>query len=355
MLSTTYGKILREIIYNAYLTARKYVRGALLFESKHTVDFAKISLMLKKQQYEKVGVNEQGVTSNGQSVLKFDDLQNCLVQYNLVYVPEDMYVFSSMPKYSRNKPQCCMRFNGPVSQEYACFGDLNCEYVTYEFAYKFNAKCVVRRNRPQDDLYNELNAGDNVALKPLIKRLFKEEMRVTNLKSVETNGNLSTLDNTIKQKSLLIKYMYELRDIIHEVNKAEIKSSRKLNSSPQDTTPADPISAEFTSVSSKYIGQTINGEWEVTAAKNRVTKYAQSKRGVEVFVVKENQYVRTKEFFAVIAENSKYVMISYTDNDKKLLGEIFEKISLHDSSKDLVASVYQQISPVLAILAEQLP
>lgn len=341
MLSTTYGKIMREIIYNAYLTARKYVRGTLLFDLKHTVDHAKISLLLKKQEYEKVGINDQGVISNGQPVLKFDDLQNCLVQYNLVYVPEDMFVFSSKPVYNKNKPQCCMRFNGPVSQEYACFGDLNCEYVTYEFAYKFNAKCVARRNRPQDDLYNELNAGDNVALKPLIKRLFKEEMRVTNLKSLESNGNLSTLDNTIKQKSLLIKYMYELRDIMHEVNKEEIKSSRKLNSSPQDTTPADPVMSEFTSVSAKYIGQTVNGDWEVTAARNRVTKYAQSKKGVEVLVVKENQYVRTKEFFAVIAENSKYVMISYADGDKKHIGEIFVKISLHDSSKDLVADVYQ--------------
>jgi hypothetical protein len=341
MLSTTYGKILREIIYNAYITARKYVRGALLFDLKQTVQHAKISVLLKKQEYEKVGISDKGIISNGQIVVKFDDLQNCLVQYNLIYVPEDMYVFRSKPVYNKNKPQCCMRFNGPVAQEYACFGDLNCEYFTYEFAYKFNVKCVARRNRQTDDLYNELNAGDNVALKPLIKRLFKEEVTFTNIKSLEVNPNLSTQDNSIKQKSLLIKYMYELRDIMHEVNKVEIKSSRKLNSSPQDTTPADPINTEISSVSAKYIGQSFVGEWEVTAAKNRITKYKQAKKSIEVNVVKEIQYVKTKNFFAVIAENSKYVLISYTDTGIKHIGEIFHKISLHDSSKDLVAGVYK--------------
>ncbi len=302
MLSTTYGKILREIIYNAYLTARKFVRGALLFNLKDPVDLAKISLVLKKQEYKKVAVNESGVTSEGQQLLKFDDLQNCLVQYNLVYVPEDMYVFSNKQVYNKSKPQCCMRYSGPVSQEYACFGDLNCEYVTYEFAYKFHSKCVIRRNRPKDDLFNELNAGDNVALKPLIKRLFKEELCVSNPSSLESNPNLGTVDNTIKQKSLLIKYMYELRDILHEVNKVEIKSSRKLNSSPQDTTPADPVIPENTGVTAKYIGQSIKGEWEITAARNRITKYKQGARAIDVFIIGEHQYVKTKEFFAVIAE-----------------------------------------------------
>lgn len=341
MLSTTYGKILREIIYNAYITARKYVRGQLLFELKHTVDHAKISVLLKKEEYKKVGINDIGIISEGQTVVKFDDLQNCLVQYNLVYVPEDMYVFNSKPVYNKNKPQCCMRFNGPVSQEYACFGDMNCEYLTYEFAYKFNAKCIARRNKQNDDLYNELNAGDNVSLKPLIKRLFKEELTITNIRSLQSSRNISTQDNTIKQKSLIIKYMYQLRDIMHEVNKVEIKKSKKLNSSPQDTTPADPISPEIGSVSAKYIGDSVVGEWEVSAAKNRITKYKQAQRGIEVHIIKENQYVKTKEFFAVIAENSKYVLISYADEGNKHIGEVFDKISLHDSSNDLDKNVYK--------------
>lgn len=341
MLSATYGKILREIIYNAYLTARKFVRSDILFDLKKPIEFGKISLLLKKEEYTNININDLGVTANGQNILKFDDLPTCFVQYNLVYVPEDMYEYKSRKVFNNRKSQCCMRYNGPVSQEYACFGSLNCEYVTYEFATKFNSFCRNRRNRQNDDLYNEFNAGNNVSLKPLIKRLFKEELNIPTLKVFENNKEISTQDNIIKQKSLIIKYMYELRDIMHEINKIEIISSKKLNSSPQDTTSADPISQVLDPITPKYIGYNANRDWEIKASRNRITEYVNAKKVYNISIIRENQYVRTKEFFAVIAENSKYVLLQYEDNKQIHLAEISSKISLFETFNELDSMVYQ--------------
>lgn len=341
MLSATYGKILREIIYDAYLTSRKFVRTEILFDQKNPIALGKISILHKKQEYEKVTVNNEGVLSNGNLIFKFADLQNCLVQYNLVYVPEDMYKFASKPFYNKNKPQCCMRFDGPISQEYACFGDLNCEYMTYEFAYKFHQKCANVRKTPQDDLFNELNTGNNIVIKPFIKRLFKEELKVKNSKIIEENQSISSEDFLRKQRSIIIKHMYEIRDLMHEINKVEIKTSKKLNSSPEDTTPADPKLKQFMNISPKYIGNSINGDWEVTASRNRATTYKNSKRGIELNIIKDNHYLKTRDYFAVIYDNSKYVILKYADGLKDYIGELSSNLSLFDTSKDLNASNYQ--------------
>ena len=145
-----------------------------------------------------------------------------------------------------------------------------------------------------------MNAGNNVSLKPLIKRAFKEELRIDNL-DIFTGAQISTDDNIIKQKSTILKNMYEVRDIMHEVNKIDIASSTKIKKGKEDSTIPDPIVPTYTKVEPRYVGNTATKDWEVTAAKNRITKYVSKARGYEIHIVGNDQYIKTKNYFAIIS------------------------------------------------------
>jgi hypothetical protein len=349
ILSATYGKVLRDIIFGAHMTARKFVKADNLNELKGVIRHAKISQLFKQEEHENISVSFEGVMASNQLLIKFDDLPNCMINFNLVYVPQEMHSFEKKNIYSQNKQTCCVRYSGPRSQEYICFGDLNCEYYTYKFAKSFNKNCSLKKNRKNDDIYNELNAGNNVSLKPLLKRAFIEELKITNM-DIFAGATISTDDNIIKQKSIVIKIMYEIRDIMHEINKIDIASSNKIAQGKEDLTLPDLISNVFNIFEPKYIGFNADKDWEVIAGKNRITKYLNKKREFEVSIVGNDQYIKTKNYNAIISLKSKYLLVKYTDDSKTHLAEMDAEFKILEDKKWMNESVKEISTPIFKML-----
>jgi hypothetical protein len=350
LLSATFGKVFRDIVFNAYATARKYVQGDRVNELKKEIIHAKVSQIFKQEEHANVTISSEGITASNHLLVKFDDLPNCMINFNLIYVPKEMYTFEKKKIYNQNKQTCCVRYSGPRSQEYVCFGDLNCEYYTYKFAKSFNKNCLIKKNRKNDDIYNEFNAGNNVALKPLLKRAFTEELRITNF-DVFQNSTISTDDNIIKQRSIIIKIMYELRDIIHRYNKLDIASSERIAKGKEDLTAPDPIILDISKLKfePKYIGFNHNKEWEVTAAVNRITKYHDKKKEVDIYIAGNDQYIKSKYYNAIIALKSKYFVVKYNDGDKSFLAEIDGEFKILEDKKWMNNEVKEKCFPFLNI------
>ena len=144
--------------------------------------------------------------------------------------------------------------------------------------------------------------------------------------------------------------MYEVRDIMHEINKIDIATSIKVKKGKEDSTLPDPIAKAFTKFEPRYIGYNANKEWEVTAAKNRITKYESKKRGYEVFIVGNDQYIRTKKYIAIISLKSKYFAIKYTDANKSHLAEIDEEFKILEDKKWMNLEVKAKSPPILTML-----
>jgi len=316
---------------------------------KEPIIHAKVSQLFKYQEHANVTISDEGITASKALLIKFDDLPNCMINFNLVYAPDFMYTYEKRKVYNMKKQTCCVRYSGPTTQEYVCFGALNCEYFTYKFAHLFNKKCMAKKKRKNDDVYNEMNAGNNVSLKPLIKRAFKEELKITNL-DIFRGASISTDDNIIKQKSLIIKYMYEIRDIMHELNKIDIHTSIKIKKGKEDATLPDPIAKKFTKFEPRYVGYTKNKDWDITAAKNRITKYEAKKRNIEIWVVGNDQYIKTKNYTAIVGLKSKYLCIRFNDGKLKILAEIDEEFRILEDKKWMNLEIKEKSTPILEML-----
>lgn len=301
MLSTYYGQFLRKVVYDSYLISRKYLTQDILPVHDLEARQARISMILTKNDYSRVKISDMGIVAGSSLIVKFEDLQHCRVRVNPVYVPDDMIL--------DRKQQCCMRFTGPSNQEYACLRDLNCEYSVFEFAKRFVEKCTERKNRPADDVFNELNTGNNVNALTTIRQVFKSEVKYTNIKALNPTEKFSTHEYLTKQKTLAIKFIFKIKNVLHDVNVLEIIKGKKLNTSPNDTTPPDPPTNIIPGVSARYTAE--SERYKIIAGKARVTKYSHKKDAEELVIMANNQFIKTKEFSAVILDKSKYWLFLY--------------------------------------------
>lgn len=334
ILSAHYGKIIRKIVYDAYLVSRKYVVKESLPDGNEPVSHARITLILNTNEYSKVTISDQGVVSNSALVVKFDDIQHCRVNYNLVYAPEHVM-------YDK-KQSCCMRYMGPSNQEYICIKDLNCEYATYKFARKFNENCSKRKNRKDDVPYNEYNSGSNVGLMNVIKNVFKSELKFTDIKAVNPSQVISTDEFKIKHKTLAVKFLFKVKEILHSINSADILKSKKLNSSQQDTAADDVPSKTIGAITPRYIGE--NDQYTITAAKNRVTQYKHKTNGETLTAMQNVILVQTKDFSAVIGEKTEYILLIYTDDGQKLLEISKDHVQITNTAANLSPSYKGKIN-----------
>ncbi len=344
ILSAHFGKVIRKVVYDSYLIARKYVTPEILPEGSQPVKTARITLITSKNDYNKVSVSDQGVVANSALVVKFDDLQHCRVRYNLVYAPTDVAL--------DNKPACCMRYMGPVNHEYICIKDLNCEYSTYKFAKKFNENCVKRKKRNNDDVFNELNTGNNVLAMAFIKNVFKAEIKYTNILDLNPSKALSTEEFKTKHKTLAIKYLFKIKELIHGVNVVDITKSHKLTTPSQDTTPPDAPSPVISGVTPRYIGET--DDWTITAAKNKITQFKNKKNADTVTIIRNVQFIQTKEFSAIIGQKSQYLVLIYNDDGYKILEVTNSRVLLTNTSANL-GSGYKSVEPYVAASGINVP
>jgi hypothetical protein len=309
LLSAHFGEIIRKVVYDSYITSRKYLDGSDLPVGDEIVKQARITILNTRNEYLKVSINDQGVVSNSAMVIKFDDLQHCRVKMNLVFAPEEILY--------DNKPNCCMRFMGPANHEYICVKDLNCEYSVLRFARRFNEKCAARKNRKDDDVWNEMGSGYNVFAMKAIKRIFKAEIKFSDIHALNTNTELSTDEFKVKHKTLTIKYLFKIKEMMHKVNLLDIKKSQKMVKTPIDTTPADPPLPTVSGIVPKYIGE--NDEMRVVAARNKVTQYAFKSNGDVVTIIRDFQFIKTKDFSAIIGEKTDYIVLYYNDDGDKVV------------------------------------
>merc|ERR1711957_222481 len=104
LLSATYGKVLRDIIFNAHITARKFVKVDQINELKGDIKHAKISQLFKQEEHANVTISDNGIMVSSKNLLiKFDDIPNCLINFNLVYVPTFMNTFEKRKIYNLKK------------------------------------------------------------------------------------------------------------------------------------------------------------------------------------------------------------------------------------------------------------
>jgi hypothetical protein len=150
-----------------------------------------------------------------------------------------------------------------------------------------------------------------------IKRIFKAEIKFTDIHTLNTNVELSTEEFKVKHKTLTIKYLFKVKEMMHKVNLLDIKKSQKMVKTPIDTTPSDPPLPTVTGIVPKYIGE--NDEIRVVAARNKVTQYAFKSSGDQVTIIRDIQFIKTKDFCAIIGEKSDYIVIYYKDDGDKIV------------------------------------
>jgi hypothetical protein len=274
-----------------------------------------------------------GIVSSSALIIKFDDLQHCRVRVNLAYAPPEVI--------QQKKQQCCMRFMGPNNPEYACLDELNCEYTLYQFARRFNEKCALRKDRQVDDVYTEVNTGNNAAILGVIKNVFKSEVKYTNIKKLNPGDSISTEEFKVKHKTLVIKFLFRIKQLIHDANIADVKKGKKLNQTPNDTTPPDPPSNVFSGVVPRYTAE--SEYFDIIAGKTRVVQYKEKSTGDLLIIMDKNQFIKTKEFEAIVLEKSNYVLLIYEDNNAKVIMEIGKGILITNDSSHLGESYKSKI------------
>jgi hypothetical protein len=325
-ISAYYGQIMRKIVYESYLIARKYLKDESLPELEDKiVSMARISMLGELNEYPKLTVTDQGIVSNSALVVKFDSVTNCHVDYNLAYTPKS-YMYE-------DKLSCCIRFRGPKTFEYICVKGTNCNYRAYQLAKKFNEKCKNTKEMPDDDIHNEVNMGYNIKLYPVIKRVFSSRIKMSDINKLNT-AKLSTEEYETKHRSLAIKYIYDMKQMVHDSGVMDIITSAQTQDSPTDNTPVEKVTDEVSGISPRYIGT--GNEYKVTAADNRILQYENIKTNNVLNIVKNYQIVKAKEYSGLIGDDSKYILLVYSEGGQKRFFLVTDKtVELGDSIESM--------------------
>ena len=193
-ISSHYGLLIRKVIYDSSVIARKFINKDSLPVSHNKVSRIRITDDQKVLEYFNATISDDGIMSANGLAVKFDDIDSCDVYFNPVFVKENAMI--------DQKRSCCFRYQFRAVFEYGCIETLDCEYNTLALAREFYEKCLVKkgRKRSEDVLYNEQNTGKHFKALDYIRILFQlEKLNILNIETIN-NGPSALSKLTFNQR-----------------------------------------------------------------------------------------------------------------------------------------------------------
>lgn len=312
LISSYYGKIVRHIVYDSYLLARK--RSDINKEPVANTPIKNITLSINGQgsSYSNVSVTDAGLTNGSNVFLKFSDFKDCKIEYNLIYIPKE---------FGSQKITCCLRYHNSKSSDYICVNNLNCEYSTFTLAKQINSRCGLNKNKKLDKLVNEQYLGKTDSTMNVIKNVFKSNLDIQDISILNPN-KLLIEELTTKHRTIAIKDLYTIKDLMHSAGLTELTQGTSFNIDYNLEISVETIT-KTTKLTPVY--QATCGNFKVTANTNNIVTYETKMTGDKITIIGEDQYYKTKEFVAIVADNSKYIIIVRTENNIQSIIEISSK------------------------------
>jgi hypothetical protein len=198
LISTHFGNVVRKIIYDSYVIARKFINEDSLPVSSKPATQVKVTDDNKVNEFKNVVVKDDGLfAADGDKwAIKYDDMSTCDVYYNPAFVPENALY--------DNKRNCCFKFSSKAIFDYVCLKSFDCEYHALAIARELYEKCLIKKNasRSKDIIYNELNTGKHFKALDYIRILFQlGKLNVVDLNAI--NNGEAKLSNLFLIKALL--------------------------------------------------------------------------------------------------------------------------------------------------------
>jgi hypothetical protein len=131
-----------------------------------------------------------------------------------------------------------------------------------------------------------------------------------------------------------------------------VTTSQKLVKTPIDTTPADPPAPVVSGFIPKYFGE--GEKFRIVAARNKITQYTHKTSGDIVTIIRDFQFIKTKEFSAIIGEKTNYIVIIYQDDGEKIL-EINKDDVILTNNGDSLAPEFKTFEALLGASAISVP
>jgi len=315
-ISSHYGVIIRKVIYDSYLIARKFIKQNILPISHNIVELAKVTADDKANDYQNVTVHDDGLNSGSGFAVKFEDIDTCDVYYNPVYINEVAII--------DGKRNCCFRFQARATFEYACFDTFDCEYNTLVIARDFHEKCLVKKNRKraEDILFNEQNTGKHFKALDYIRIIFQvQKLNVVDIAKLNTD-NLSVAEFHSKYRATIIKYLFSLKKFFHKVNLINIKKAGQVANDPNNVQVSGALNALYTAEAGDFAIAISKG----IAGNDKRTVNIYEGKNSKLTVIDYARYTKTKNFVAVSVERKSepsYFLMIFEDGGKKFYFEMF--------------------------------
>ena len=316
ILSLYYGNISNKIMLDCYAKARKFTTFHDLPRFDGLIHKIKFTYQETRSNNIEVAVNNEGVFSGSQSIIKFKDMAHCTVRYNLIYAPEDIVI--------NNKFQCVLRYRGPKFAEYIAIDSASCEIDTYRLAYQINQKCKKKQNKPQDNVFNELNGGTSFNFSDFIKGIKRANVVVDQeVMNLEEAKKLPTDVNKVKYRSILWKYALDASEFVHLslaqfVLKGGPKQDGREDTLPDQTLEEDPKTIGYIkSYEIRWKGS--NESFEFEAAKGEVTKFIDKNSKKSLITMKDLQMVSSKDYQLIFSEKHKYSLLILLSRGKEII------------------------------------
>jgi len=315
-ISSHYGVVIRKIIHDSYMIARKFIKENILPVSHKMVEKIRVSNDLKASDFFNVTVSDDGLFSANGLAVKFDDVDSCDVYYNPLFI-KDKTIYNG-------KRSCCFRFQFRAVFEYACLNTFDCEYNTLAVARDFYEKCLVKkaRKRAEDILYNELHTGKHFKALDYIRILFQlEKLNVIDLANVNTN--LSSVEFHSKFRAVIIKHLFEMKKFFHKANMIDVQSAVKVVKDP-NAAPVEGLAALYTGKSKDFsivVAKGLKG----SSDKKTVNIYESTDKK-KLTVIDYARYTKTDEFVAVSVERKSepsYFLMIFEDSGKRFYYEMY--------------------------------
>ena len=349
-IASFYGTIVRKIVYDSYLIARKFMDTSKFPE--HEGEFAKLKFTNKSESKEvtKVKVTASGVIADGKQIINYSDMKNCNIKINIMFSPKDILY--------NDKQQCCLRYKTNTKREYICFDDINCESETLRFANLLRKSCE-KSLRNVGNIFNDLSGFPIIKIMPIIKTIFQSNLSMSNptelnpiVKPKEQNPNepekktdeqnqekpkeenpkepeknpprkpISTQAFITKNKTIAIKYFYLIKKIIHEINLSQPYDSGEYPEKADSKQKYEP----------EFFGKTLDAKYSLTIADDK--RIYTGPDDLNIIILGDAYFIKHKEFEAVISPKNLFTVLKYKkDNVLKLLFVEEKKLFLTTNSK----------------------
>lgn len=345
-LSEFYGGILSRIVYSAYARNSKSTMVNNLPTKIQTI--SKITfhqqgeLNNKDEIMEKVKIDKDGL-SNDKLILRFSELSDCSVSFNLVYCPKD--------SFNTTHNLCCLRYRTKEVHKYLSIHTDTCEYDTLMLAHTITSNCneikkAETKQAQSAQPVNEVNFGSKLNYGELISGLKAslEKAEIVGSENANINPKPETSLMATKVKSTIFLHFGSAIDsIIKVLSDLPTKTDSKDDPADKEKMLAQTDISKFESL---WNGESKEYNYSVGKGHNiRVV----SKQNKEMITVSDSVKIIKSEKYKLLHDPKTNYILLKTKLEESQAETIFEiefpKIKIIKDLKD----VDTKIQPLLSL------